>query len=113
MLSALIGYIEDFPMPVLADFLANTPVPLKYGITQANLYDWPEFREHLDRMFKKQENYLVTDGLTKRNAAFNMFLLKQQWIGYKDRVEQDITTDGEKIEFTNLLPRPSVKKKKA
>lgn len=106
ILAAFTQYVDDVSYPIIAEFLGDNDTALAYNVTKANLSDWPEFAAQMRRAYYKQETWLVQTGQDKRNAAFNMFLLKQPWIGYQDRVQQDITTEGQQIQFINAVPRP-------
>lgn len=113
MLAEYKEYVNDVEMPIIAEFLGDNDVAIKYGINKDNLYDWPEFNETTERAARKMETYLIRSGLGTRNAAMNIFLLKQPNIGYKDRFEQDVTSDGEKVQFINAVTRPAKDPKKS
>lgn len=105
-------YIETTEDPNIAQFVAYNPVALKHKVTKRDMYE----NKHFDKLkmwaLAKQEAYLLKVGMTSQNVTMAIFRLKQPYHGYRDRVEQDITTGGEKISFTNQVPRPEVRKQK-
>lgn len=94
-------YVQEMEDPHDAGFIAHSDVAQKYFITKQNLIDWKEFRPWRDLANAKQEDYL----LTAKNTVMSIFRLKQPAHGYKDKTEQDITTNGERVTFHNTLPR--------
>lgn len=95
---ALEQYIKRTPDPTIVGFVSWDEVPLKYDVTDDNINDWEEFSRLRKRAVKKQEAYLLQAAGTGRfNPTFAIFRLKQPVHGYKDRVEQDITSGGNAI----------------
>lgn len=105
--AALEDYIDGEPDPMIVRFCVFNPVALKYKVLKDNILDMPEF-EHLVKFAQqKEEIFLVDAGMeTPRSLTMSIFRLKQPRHGYRDRFEQDITTQGEKISFVNTVPRP-------
>lgn len=100
---------NEYPIP--AAFIARNPVALKYHLTKRELENLPMFREILEWSTAKEEAYLVeTMTLSPGKAIPSLFLLKQSKHGYTDRVTTDITSNGEKIKFSSLVPRPSTRR---
>lgn len=92
-------YIERTPDPMIVGFCAWDPTAQKYMITKDNLYDWKEFSELRKIAIEKQEAYLVTGATTNRlNPTMAIFRLKQPQHGYKDKVEADLTSGGDKLQ---------------
>lgn len=98
-------YIVADDFPIMAGFVSADPVAIKYLVSKQNMFDWKEMRPLVDRAITKTENYLVRKGMNGQSAAMAIFVLKQAWHGYKDRTDQNITSDGEKVKFYNTLPR--------
>ena len=106
-------YITHTDHPLPAEFVATDPTATKYWVTKHNLEDWPEFRDLCDRAYAKQEMHLVRAGMTNnQQTTMSIFLLKQHWLGYRDRFDNDITSKGEKITFMNTVPRPEKEDRK-
>ena len=96
---ALEAYIARTPDPTIVGFVSWDSIPLKYDVTDDNINDWEEFTRLRKRAVRKQEAYLLQAAGTGRfNPTFAIFRLKQPVHGYKDRVEQDITTGGDKLQ---------------
>lgn len=71
-------------------------------VTAKTLYNWsnhpdnPEFLHMLEKIQQRQHRILLENGLTGDfNAAITKLALTKH--GYSDKVEQDVTTGGEKI----------------
>lgn len=98
VLSAFESYIKINPDPTIVGFTASDPVALKYFVNKDNIHDWDDFSELRRRAIEKQEHYLLY-GATRGqlNASVSIFRLKQPQHGYKDRVDSDITSNGETI----------------
>lgn len=109
---ALLDFIEDEDDPMLAKFLSFNPVALKHWVTQDDLNNYREFRPAVERAIKKQEAYVLQKGMNGQSTAMSIFRLKQPQFGYRDKFEQDITSNGEKVQFVNTVPRPSKEVKK-
>lgn len=105
-------YIAETEDPNIAAFVSYSPVALKHSVTKKDMYDNKHFEKLKQRALAKQEAYLLKVGMTSQNVTMAIFRLKQPYHGYRDRTEQDITTAGEKITFTNAVPRPEAKKQK-
>lgn len=109
VLRAYIKYVEHNTDPHLAGFLSEDSLALKYWVNKQNiLEDWPEFQPALKRAYVKEEAYILDAGQAK-NTVFSIFRLKQASHGYKDKIEQDITTNN-KVSFINAVPRPGKRK---
>jgi hypothetical protein len=95
---ALVVYIRVTDDPTLAGFLSGDDIALQHSVTKDNLYDWQEFSELRSRAILKQESHLLDKGGSgKYNSSLAIFRLKQPQHGYRDRVDSDITSGGEKI----------------
>lgn len=100
VLDAFRLYIERTPDPTVVGFCAFDPVAAGYLITRNNLNDWPEFSTLQKYCIEKQEAYLLMAGGTgKYNPTMAIFRLKQPQHGYRDHIDTDITTLGERIDF--------------
>lgn len=98
VLAAFRLYIERTPDPTVVGFCANDPVGFKYLLTRDNINDWPEFSTLQKFCIQKQESFLLMAGGAGRyNPTLAIFRLKQPQHGYRDRTEQDITTDGQAL----------------
>jgi hypothetical protein len=98
VLEAFTNYIDIEPDPTIVGFCAWDSVAIQYSITKDNLYDWDEFSELRKRAIEKQEAYLIKNaGKNQYNPTIAIFRLKQPQHGYKDRIDTDITSGGEKI----------------
>lgn len=105
-------YIETTEDPNIAAFVSYDPVALKHNVTKHDMYDNKHFTKLKLRALAKQEAYLLKVGMTSQNVTMAIFRLKQPYHGYRDRVEQDVTSGGEKITFSNAVPRPELKRQK-
>jgi hypothetical protein len=91
-------YINRTPDPTVVGFVAYDPVPAKLYVTRENIKDWQEFSPLQKYCVEKQEAYLLqAGGVGKYNATLAIFRLKQPQHGYKDRVDSDITTNGNDV----------------
>lgn len=98
---ALEAYIQRTPDSTIVGFCAWDPVPNKYDVTDDNINDWPEFSRLRKKAVLKQEAFLLSGAITnKLNPTFAIFRLKQPVHGYKDRVDSDITSNGETLGAT-------------
>lgn len=112
VLEAYCQFIDENDDPHAAAFVVQDPVARKYFVSKENLYDWPEFRQFTDRALAKQELYWRDKGKNGQATAMSIFVLKQPQLGYRDRFENDVTSNGEKVQFQNNLPRPAATAKK-
>lgn len=107
---AFCDYIVYTDDPNVAGFVSSDDVALKHWVTQDNMYDWPEMNELTKRAIAKSEAYLLQKGMGGQGTAMAIFRLKQPRFGYRDKFEQDLTSNGEKITFANAVPRHTVEK---
>jgi hypothetical protein len=89
------AYIKDNDDPTIVKFTANYE---KYSINKDYINNHEEFCELRKKAIQKQEAFLL-EGATnnKTNPTFSIFRLKQPQHGYKDRIDTDLTSGGEKI----------------
>lgn len=87
-------YIAITDDPTIASFVSYNKMAIELMITKDDIYEWKDFSEHTKRAIAKQEAYLLT---CVKNPAMAIFRLKQPQHGYKDRIDTDITTGGEKL----------------
>lgn len=100
VLEAFRLYIERTPDPTVVGFVAYDPVASKHYLTRDNIKDWDEFTPLQKHCIQKQEAYLLMAGGTgKYNPTMAIFRLKQPQHGYKDRIDTDVTSGGDKIDF--------------
>jgi hypothetical protein len=98
VLEAFRLYIERTADATIVGFCAFDPVGAKYLITKDDINHYDEFSELRKYAIQKQEAYLITGAVTnKLNASMAIFRLKQPQHGYKDRIDTDITSGGEKL----------------
>lgn len=98
VLEAFRLYIERTPDPTIVGFISWDSVPLNYWVTDDDIDNWPEFYALRKRAIRKQEAYLLeAAGRQKYNPTMAIFRLKQPTHGYKDRIDTDITTGGDKL----------------
>lgn len=98
VLDAFALYIQRTPDPTVVGFCAYDTVAASYLITRENIKDWDEFSPLQKYCIQKQEAYLLQAGGTgKYNPTMAIFRLKQPQHGYRDRIESDVTSGGEKI----------------
>lgn len=91
-------YINTEDDPTIVGFCAFDKTAIKYKLTKDNIHDWVEFSELRKRAIQKQEATLLKlAGNGKYNPTVAIFRLKQPQHGYKDRVDSDITSGGEKL----------------
>lgn len=101
VLEAFKAYIERTPDPTVVGFCANEPICFKYLITRDNINDWEEFSTLQKYCIQKQESYLLMAGGAGRyNPTMAIFRLKQPQHGYKDRIDSDVTSNGETLGAT-------------
>lgn len=111
MCAALEQYIAATDDPFAADFLSGNEVALRYWLDDMDLYAYPAFERLRARMVKKSEATLLKETRnSKGNTIMTIFRLKQPWHGYRDKFEQDITSNGQPVTFLNTVPRPTPKK---
>lgn len=90
------SYIETKTDPTIVGFTSSY---VRYSVNKDYISDHEEFSELRKRAIEKQEAYLLENATTnKANATVAIFRLKQPQHGFKDRVDSDITSGGEKIE---------------
>lgn len=89
-------YIKDTDDPTIVGFCAYNETATQYWITKDNLYDWQEFSELRKRAIEKQEAFLLTN--REEVPVIRIFRLKQPQHGYRDRIDSDITSGGDKLE---------------
>lgn len=99
-------YVLSTEDPLMAGFLGFNDVSIKYLVNKDNVYSWHEFNEWVKIADLKQEAYLVKSGANNQSAAMSIFRLKQPYLGYRDRVDQNVTSEGKPVEFVNTIPRP-------
>lgn len=102
---AFSDWIAQTDFPIMAAFVSENPVAMRYMVTKYNMFDWREMRPLVDLAIAKTEAYLVRKGMNGQASGMSIFVLKQAWHGYTDKTEQNITSDGEKVKFFNTLPR--------
>lgn len=89
-------YIDRSPDSTIVGFTSGYT---KYNINKDYISDHEEFSELRRRAIEKQEHYLLYGATAGRlNASVSIFRLKQPQHGYKDRLDSDITSMGEKID---------------
>lgn len=108
VVQAFSDYIDNVDDPLIAEFVSMDETARKYIITQENVQQWPELHDLKRILLAKQERYLVRKGMNGQSAAMAIFRLKQPSIGYRDRVEQDVSIQTEPIKFFNTVPRGTV-----
>jgi hypothetical protein len=98
-------YLENY------EELANDAVPSIAGISRylhvarQTIYNWadknPIFLVTLDEIEQEQEKQLTSKGL---KSEFNSTIVKLMLHnhGYSDRLRQDLTSDGEKVEISGF-----------
>lgn len=95
MVTDLALYIKTEEDPTIVGFSSSYE---KYFITRDYINDHEEFSTLRKKAIEKQEGYLLKGATqNKLNPTFSLFRLKQPQHGYKDRVDTDITTQGDKI----------------
>jgi len=72
--------------------------------------DWLDMAKLMRILLSKQRTYLLRKGMNSQNVTMSIFRLKQPYHGFRDRFEQDITSQGEPIKFINTVPRVKPKK---
>lgn len=97
---AFTEYINTTDDPTTVGFVSVNEVALQYSVTRHNIHDWAEFSALEERAVTKQEHFLITNaGSNKYNPTFAIFRLKQPVHGWKDRIENDLTTAGQPFNF--------------
>lgn len=88
-------YIERSPDPILVGFTSSYT---KYHVNKDYINDHEEFSDLRKKSVEKQEAYLLY-GATRAvlNPAMSIFRLKQPQHGYKDRIDQDVTSGGKPV----------------
>lgn len=98
ILEAFKHFIKTTEDPNIPEFCTSVDICLDYEILPTNIWNWQEFKSLRKAATAKQEAYLLkTAGIGKYNATLAIFRLKQPLHGYKDRVDSDITTGGERL----------------
>lgn len=78
---------------------------LELGITRSSLYARKEFSDILEKILQVQAYELINGGLLKKlDSPLTKLMLSKH--GYVEKTAQDLTSQGEKIQFTNAVPRP-------
>jgi hypothetical protein len=92
-------YIRNEPDPTVVHFVSSDETAMQYNVSRDNINDWEEFSTLQKKAIQKQEAYLLRNGgRGVYNPTMAIFRLKQPQHGYKDRIDSDITTGGEKID---------------
>lgn len=82
-------YINERDDPTIVGFTSSY---LKYPVNKQYISDRKEFSDLVKRAVDKQEAYLLTN--SGEAPVMRIFRLKQPQHGYRDKVEQDITSGG-------------------
>lgn len=91
-------YIDEEEDPSVVGFVAMDKTAVKYRVTRENIKDWSDFSPLVRRAIAKQEFYLTHGAASgKVNATMAIFRLKQPQHGFRDKIETDITSGGEKL----------------
>lgn len=110
--TALEKYVADTEDPTIEGFLSYDATALRLWVTKGNIETYKEFAKLVERAIVKERAYLLSKGMKGQGTAMSIFRLKQKAHGFSDRFEQDITSKGEKITFSNGVPRPGASSKK-
>lgn len=102
IIKELLAEYKDFVKtekdPNVAKFVTSSDLCFEHLILPHNIYDWQEFAGLRKLAIAKQEAYLIEKaGDNKYNPTLAIFRLKQPQHGYRDRVDTDVTSGGEKI----------------
>lgn len=93
-------YIDHTDDPIIVGFCAEYK---KYRVNKDYISDHDEFTELRKSAIEKQEAYLVRNATrNKINPTVAIFRLKQPQHGYKDRVDSDITSGGDKLQMPTI-----------
>lgn len=106
------AFVDANDDPHAAAFVVLDPVARKYWVTKDDIYHWQELGPITARALAKQELYWRDKGKNGQATAMSIFVLKQPHIGYRDRVDQNVTSNGETVQFLNTVPRTTGKDKK-
>lgn len=108
-------YVLEHDDPLMQEFMAYDPVALKYHVLEDDFSapPYPKLSELAQVAIKRQEVYMLRKGMNGQSTAMSIFRLKQKTFGYTDRLEQNITSDGERVTFFNTLPRAAKPDSKA
>lgn len=102
LLAEYAEYIKTTDDPTIAEFVSTNDYCWEHNVLDHDMYHWKEFSQLTKRAQLKQEAYLLKQaGAGKYNSPLAIFRLKQPIHGYKDKVETDITSKGEKISMTD------------
>jgi hypothetical protein len=107
ILNELTEYINNTDFPNLAEYCTAMPTAVAYDVLPDNLYNRPHvYERQLKRLNQKAESHLL--GLLRQGKATAgaIFILKQPRHGYTDKQDFDLTSGGQPVKFTNLVPRP-------
>lgn len=106
--SDLEQYIDKTEDPTIVGF---TSTYKKYRVNKDYISDHGEFSELRRCAIEKQEAYLL-HGATHNelNASVSIFRLKQPQHGYRDRVDTDVTTNGNDINPYSSLTTEELRK---
>lgn len=107
VVAAFQAYITDKEDPIIVGFISTDPTALKYHVRDDDFSaaPYPRLQDLAYLAQKKSEFYMLSKGMNGQSTAMSIFRLKQRIYGYTDRLEQNITSDGEKVQFFNSLPR--------
>lgn len=91
----LAAYISEHDDPTIVGF---TSTYTKYHVNKDYISDHDEFSELRKAAIEKQEAFLLNGATNnKLNPTVSIFRLKQPQHGYRDKFEQDVTSNGESI----------------
>lgn len=96
-------YIDRNEDPVIPEFTGYNLVANKYWVTKDDISHYPQFHKLTKRLLDKQETAQLRKGPSQ--PAMAIFRLKQPQFGYRDKIENDFTSDGKPIQFMNAVPR--------
>lgn len=107
VVAAFENYILDTEDPFIAGFIAYDPTALEYHVRDDDFSAkaYPDLADLAQLAFKKQEAYMLKKGMNGQSTAMSIFRLKQRYHGYSDKFDQNITSNGESVQFINTLPR--------
>jgi len=98
---------EDSDKYTLSSLSKTAGVTVQWWSEMANKFiENKVVSEAMQRIEDLIENRIINDTMTgkARSSNFSIFLLKNKF-GYKDKTEQDITTQGEKVTSSLVLPK--------
>lgn len=105
-------YVLSTDDPLICEFISYNPLAIRYHVHDDDFTSpiYPKLREWALLCNKRSETYMLRKGMNGQSTAMSIFRLKQRQHGYTDRVEQNITSNGERVIFTNTLPRAAKEK---